>query len=290
MKKIQHRQLGIFCVCIVIVCLTLYAMYDLFAFHAYIDVIDYDTLASANNDDITIDKYELFQDASVSLYGNATVSFKDVDSLLHKYPSLQRGMTLPATMQVTYQMDSGKEKVVTHDYTLILDDAPCKLEPKKVASKGHKYAGIKEVTLKVHYPDQEVSYPLHLETMKPMKSMAKKYHMQAISISKNTLRLGKLIASYSMKRSYDTISLEYRYINDPGGRLDDMTNYTVFNTVTMSLYEYMKSDGLDTFVYDGKGTLEDKNLSVVVLLEKGTKRLSIPFDLSFDGGQYGQSK
>ncbi|MFV0395777.1 MAG: hypothetical protein ACK5LC_15550 [Coprobacillaceae bacterium] len=284
MKKDKYKQLVITIIFTTIVLGTLYYMYDLFSFHTYNQRVYYDAVANADTEIFTLENYEIYQDEKVTNYGNAILQIKDSNKLIEKLPNTNMNDTLNVIITIKFNTNnSSKEVEVVKEYAITLEENGIFVLPEEeIVNKKLKFATITTAEIKIVNNDSQITYPLDITSMTPLKSASKEYRIETASISNNTLRLGKLVAGYDMADSYDTISMEYRYMKDNNGDVNDIDNYVVFKKVSGTIEEYVNTKYHGTYVYDGEDAFEDKKISVVVILSKGEEEYIFSMNMEKD--------
>jgi hypothetical protein len=305
-KNTQHKHLYISIIFTCIVAITVVYMYDLFAFHTYNQRVYYDAVASINTDTIVLDNYVIFEDEGSKFIGNGELEIKDANKLLEALPGTNMGDTLDITMILTFDTLELQDEIVIKRYNIdLVEGVKFTLEPEVVDGIDLRFAKILDANIKIESNEQWISqsleidsmkqwtthpleadplkpwigHPLDIDLMKPLKSANRDFRMEAASISNNILRFGKLVSSYDLTKHYDTISIEYRYMNNPEGDIDDIDNYTVFKTISTTAEEYVTIANHGLYIHDGDEVLEDKPISVVIILGKNNKEFIFSMDM-----------
>lgn len=289
MKKIKNKQLYITIIFTLIVCVTLWYMYDLFSFHTYNQRVYYDAIGSIENEVLAIDNYQIFQDEKSASYGSGTLVIKDSQKIIEVLPNAFVGETLDVIVHVTFLDQNNKEKEVIKNYNIFLEENEIFfLEEDHNQDFTLTFATLMKADVKLQHGKNSVTYPLVVTTMKAMKSATKEYRIEATSISHTVLRLGKLVASYDISKIYDTISLEYRYMKDKDGDIEDIDNYVVFKKLTATTKEYLQTNTYGVYIEDTDSSLEDKKVSVVVILSNAKSEYIFSMNMEIDamGEQY----
>ena len=293
MKNTQHKHLYISIIFTCIVAITVVYMYDLFAFHTYNQRVYYDAVASINTDTIVLDNYVIFEDEGSKFIGNGELEIKDANKLLEELPGTNMGDTLDITMILTFDTLELQDEIVIKRYHIdLVEGVKFTLEPEVVDGIDLRFAKILDANIKIESNEQWITqsleidsmkpwigHPLKIDLMKPLKSANRDFRMEAASISNNILRFGKLVSSYDLTKRYDTISIEYRYMNNPEGDIDDIDNYTVFQKISTTAEEYVTIANHGLYIHDGDEVLEDKPISVVIILSKNNNEFIFSMDM-----------
>ena len=311
MKHTQHKQLYITIIFTCIVALTLVNLYDLYAFHTYSQRVYYDAIARMETDIIMLDNYIIFQDESSKVIGDGKFEIKNANKLLEMLPGTNIGDTLDISIVLTFDTLELMDEIVIKKYRIELVEGVTFTLPKGVVEDiDLRFAKIMDANIKIEHNEQSLDYSLEIDSlkpwiahpsevdatkpwithaldidfMKPLKSATRDFRMETASISNNILRLGKLKSSNDITKHYDTISIEYRYMNNPEGDVNDYTNYTVFKKISMTTDEYVAIDNHGIYIHDSEGdeVLENKPISVVVILTKNANDFIFSMNMEFD--------
>lgn len=283
MKNTKHKQLYISIIFTCIVAITLVYMYNLFAFHTYNQRVYYDAIAKIETDTLILDNYEIFEDETSKVLGNGVLQIKNANKLLESLPGTNIGDTLDITIVLTFDTLALQDEILIKNYHIdLLEGVEFTLQSEVEDDIDLQFASIVNANIKIGNHEQWISHVLELNLMRPLKSATRDYRIETASISNNSLRLGKLISSNDITKYYDTISMEYRYMNNPEGDIYNIDNFTVFKKISTTTEEYVVIDNHGLYIHDGDEVLADKPISVVIILTKNNNEFVFSMDMEVD--------
>lgn len=271
MEKKARQNLIISLICAVIVAVTLYFMYDSFQFQTYGGVIYFDYVLSGSNEQISVDNLEVYLDQDDFLIDQGKIVFND-PSLLTQPTGFSLDLSDGnQSFNMNFALENYDQNLTTYDFATYQE-----------SSADFALDDITTATLTITNGDNTMNLDLSIEPLLRLESSNKEYRIENAAVSKSMIRLGSLTTSIDhIIENYPNVSLEYRYLKDENGDLDDNENYVVFTKVSGASKDYINGDSYGTYLLDDSEIdLTKKKLSVVVILSNDEDRFAFAIDLN----------
>ncbi|MFQ8706413.1 MAG: hypothetical protein ACLR9T_10135 [Thomasclavelia sp.] len=271
MNKKNKQNLFITIIFTLIVSMTLFYMYDNFAFQTYSEVVYYDYLLSGENDDVKVENIEAYHNEDNFSLGDGRIIFKNNDMIETSIVPVVKLILKGNKQKFEYEVelsDYSKDKLDYSIDKIIKDNKKIKLD------------NIETAQLLININDKNINkLNLEITPIEQLEGSNKEYRIENASISKKMIRLGNLkTTNENIIKEYPMISLEYRYLKDPKKEKENNDNYVVFKKISGLSKDLVNSNNYGTYYLD-TGNFKNKDLSVVIIFSNENDKFAFSIDL-----------
>lgn len=271
MNKKNKQNLFITIIFTLIVSMTLFYMYDNFAFQTYSEVVYYDYLLSGENDDVKVENIEAYHNEDNFSLGDGRIIFKNNDMIETSIVPVVKLILKGNKQKFEYEIelsDYSKDKLDYSIDKIIKDNKKIKLD------------NIETAQLLININDKNINkLNLEITPIEQLEGSNKEYRIENASISKKMIRLGNLkTTNENIIKEYPMISLEYRYLKDPKKEKENNDNYVVFKKISGLSKDLVNSNNYGTYYLD-TGNFKNKDLSVVIIFSNENDKFAFSIDL-----------
>lgn len=271
MNKKNKQNLFITIIFTLIVSMTLFYMYDNFAFQTYSEVVYYDYLLSGENDDVKVENIEAYHNEDNFSLGDGRIIFKNNDMIETSIVPVVKLILKGNKQKFEYEVelsDYSKDKLDYSIDKIIKDNKKIKLD------------NIETAQLLININDKNINkLNLEITPIEQLEGSNKEYRIENASISKKMIRLGNLkTTNENIIKEYPMISLEYRYLKDPKKEKENNDNYVVFKKISGLSKDLVNSNNYGTYYLD-TDNFKNKDLSVVIIFSNENDKFAFSIDL-----------
>lgn len=271
MNKKNKQNLFITIIFTLIVSMTLFYMYDNFAFQTYSEVVYYDYLLSGENDDVKVENIEAYHNEDNFSLGDGRIIFKNNGMIETSIVPVVKLILKGNKQKFEYEVelsDYSKDKLDYSIDKIIKDNKKIKLD------------NIETAQLLININDKNINkLNLEITPIEQLEGSNKEYRIENASISKKMIRLGNLkTTNENIIKEYPMISLEYRYLKDPKKEKENNDNYVVFKKISGLSKDLVNSNNYGTYYLD-TGNFKNKDLSVVIIFSNENDKFAFSIDL-----------
>lgn len=271
MNKKNKQNLFITIIFTLIVSMTLFYMYDNFAFQTYSEVVYYDYLLSGENDDVKVENIEAYHNEDNFSLGDGRIIFKNNDMIETSIVPVVKLILKGNKQKFEYEVelsDYSKDKLDYSIDKIIKDNKKIKLD------------NIETAQLLININDKNINkLNLEITPIEQLEGSNKEYRIENASISKKMIRLGNLkTTNENIIKEYPMISLEYCYLKDPKKEKENNDNYVVFKKISGLSKDLVNSNNYGTYYLD-TGNFKNKDLSVVIIFSNENDKFAFSIDL-----------
>lgn len=249
------------------VSITIYFLYDVFRFHTYGEVVHYDNLLTLDNEQISLENFEVYKDENEVKVGGGTLTFKNSDII-------PEGTVIKVLVEVS---NTNKNNQIIYEIVYLKGQSSYQLEYQDIKIKD-SLNNIENAKIVINYGEQEIKDNLNILDLNRVNGSNKIYRIDNAYLGSSFMRLGYISTNdITIIDKYPSINLEYRYLEEVDGKEE----YVVFKKIEAKTKEYFNNPQNYIYYHNKEdSSLLDKQLSVVIILENDQDNYIFSIDLT----------